>query len=296
MGAGEQRLFRILSLSVTVPKYSLVIIDEIDLTLHSGALNKLITHIVELADKNNLQVVFTSHRQEIATRTDINIRHIVPSVNNSNTLCLEQTTTECVERLTGSPIRPIEIFVEDDVAKSIVEHIAEEQKIKSKVSVRTFGDAANAFRVIAGLQLSGKLTDNIIAVTDGDVYRTDKNRMKMMESSISGNEEGKNELRQKLLNQILQFQLPEGKSPDEYIHDILCSSDSDAEIITIAKSVRGIYDKHQYIDDMINKLGGSREVELARIVNEVSETESWKEYTRPIREWLESRKIELGIA
>lgn len=295
MGAGEQRLFKILSSLVNAPKYSLIVIDEIDLTLHSSALNKLVGYIVRIADQNHLQVVFTSHRQELAERKDINIRHIVPSVNGSDTLCLEQTTTECVERLTGEPFRPIEIFVEDDVAKAIVENIASELKIKAKVSIRTFGDAGNAFHVIAGLYLSARLNDNIVAVTDGDKYRTDEERKNMMQKSISGTEDGKEKLRQDLLSQILQFELPAGKSPDEYIHDILCSSDSDNEIISIAKSIQGVYDKHQYLNTLIDKLGGSRETELSYIINEASKLDRWKEYTNPIRKWLEQRKSALNI-
>ncbi|MBD5397594.1 AAA family ATPase [bacterium] len=295
MGAGEQRLFKMLSILVNAPKYSLIVIDEIDLTLHSSALNKLVGHIVQIAKEKNVQVVFTSHRQELVERTDINIRHIVPSINGSDTLCLEQTTTECIERLTGDSIRPIEIFVEDDVSKAIVENITAELKMKAKVSIRIFGDAGNAFRVIAGLQLSGKLNDNIVTVTDGDKYHTEEARMNMMKKSISGTEEGKEEQRQILLSQILQFELPAGKSPDEYIHEILCSSDSDNEIIVFAKSIRGVSDKHQYLNDLINKLGGSRETELSRIMAEASKLNGWKEYTNPVRIWLNQRKMALNI-
>ena len=38
MGAGEQRVFKILSALYSVPKYSLVLIDEVDLLLHTNAL------------------------------------------------------------------------------------------------------------------------------------------------------------------------------------------------------------------------------------------------------------------
>lgn len=42
MGAGEQRVFKILSALYSVPKYSLVLIDEVDLLLHTNALRRLI--------------------------------------------------------------------------------------------------------------------------------------------------------------------------------------------------------------------------------------------------------------
>ena len=124
---------------------------------------------------------------------------------------------------------------------------------------------------------------------------TEEARMNMMKKSISGTEEGKEEQRQILLSQILQFELPAGKSPDEYIHEILCSSDSDNEIIVFAKSIRGVSDKHQYLNDLINKLGGSRETELSRIMAEASKLNGWKEYTNPVRIWLNQRKMALNI-
>lgn len=42
MGAGEQRVLRLLEVIEKVENYSLVIIDEIDLTLHNAALMRLV--------------------------------------------------------------------------------------------------------------------------------------------------------------------------------------------------------------------------------------------------------------
>lgn len=296
MGAGEQRLFKILTTVINAPRYSLIVIDEIDLTLHSRALDRLINHLVRIANNKHLQIVFTSHRQEIALRTDINIRHILPSSNGGNTICFDHSTSECIERLTGVAVRPIEIFVEDDVAKAVVEQIVYELKVKTKTSVRTFGDAANAFKVIDGLKLAGKLNENIIAVTDGDVYVTEDDRQKIVKKIISGTEVGKDEFRAEILEHVLQFNLPPNGNPDKNIHDILCESDEDNEIVNAAKAVMGVYDNHQYINELCLKLGGSREIELSHIIQEAAKNQDkWLEYTKPIRDWLEYRKKELRL-
>ena len=295
MGTGEQRLFRILEVVVNAPKYSLIVIDEIDLTLHSKALDKLINHLVRIAENNKIQIVFTSHRQELTKRNDINVRHIVPNPGG-DTMCLESTTTECVERLTGKNERPLEIFVEDDVAKALIERIASELKIKNKISCYCVGDASNLFKVIGGLHLSGRLNDNMIAVTDGDVYTSADSRKDMMKKVVSGTEQGKEELRDKLLAQILQFKIPEGKSPDEYIHNILAESAEDSEITKVAKDIRGVYDRHQLINEIITNLGGSREVELSHIVEQLSqEKKAWNNYIGQVKDWLERKKVELNL-
>lgn len=302
MGAGEQRLFRMLDVIVNAPKYSLIIIDEIDLTLHSAALAKLLNHIVRIAADRHHQIVFTSHRQELALRNDINIRHIVPTQDGQPTLCLEQTTTECVERLTGSSIRPITIMVEDNVAKAIINAVGQELGLKSKIEAHTYGDASNAFNVIVGLHCSGKLDDNIIAVTDGDRYHTPEERSKQMQKCFSGNELGKDVLRLRLLQSILQFNLPEGKTPDEYIHLMLTQipegEGEDNELLSVAKSIVGVYDNHQKLKEIADKLGDSEELTLHRIMTQLrrpSNAVIWNEYTSPIRTWLQSRKAALNL-
>lgn len=61
MGAGEQRLFALLETLYSMPPYSLLLIDELDLTLHKSALAKLVDEMVKVANKRHLQIVFTTH-------------------------------------------------------------------------------------------------------------------------------------------------------------------------------------------------------------------------------------------
>ena len=60
MGAGEQRVLEILSTVFNAPKYALILIDEIDLLLHTAALTKLLDILHERAVVKSLQIVFTT--------------------------------------------------------------------------------------------------------------------------------------------------------------------------------------------------------------------------------------------
>ena len=55
MGAGEQRLVKILTTVFHAEPYSLILIDEIDLLLHCNARKRLIRKLSELAERKNLQ-------------------------------------------------------------------------------------------------------------------------------------------------------------------------------------------------------------------------------------------------
>jgi AAA15 family ATPase/GTPase len=79
MGAGEQRLLKILSLVYEVNTYSLILIDEIEILLHTKALRRLVEVLSERASKRNLQIIFTSHSVEMSKLTQyVDIRYLQP--------------------------------------------------------------------------------------------------------------------------------------------------------------------------------------------------------------------------
>ena len=78
MSAGEQKIFLLLEKIFRAPKYSLILIDELDLLLHDSAMKNLIEVVSERAKSHNLQVVFTSHRESILELSNlINVRHLL---------------------------------------------------------------------------------------------------------------------------------------------------------------------------------------------------------------------------
>ncbi len=120
MSAGEQKVFLLLETIFKADKYSLILIDEIDLLLHNLALNKLLKIVAERASKKNLQIMFTTHRESIVELSElINIRHIV--TKSEKTYCFNETKPDAIHRLTGKQEKTIEIFVEDDLATAILD-------------------------------------------------------------------------------------------------------------------------------------------------------------------------------
>ena len=291
MGAGEQRVFRIIEMMVNAPKYSLIVIDEIDLTLHTAALNRLMDFIVMMAEKNSLQVVFTSHREELVKRTDINVRHLLQT--NEGTLCMENTTPECIDRITGNTQRPLDVFVEDDLAEAIVAKICNNLNIRKRVAIHRFGAIDNAFVASIGLDILGEDTNNMLFVLDGDRYRTDEQKKSIMTEKYSGNENGKEAKRKKALSHIKQFCLPDGKSPEEYICETLKASNNDNEITKCAIDIQGVLEKHEYLNRIIESLGDDRNICLRNIVDVFYQnSDEWDNMTKDIFEWLNQKKVQ----
>lgn len=291
MGAGEQRVIYILQILYKLPKNSLLLIDEIDLTIHTPALVKLVEILKREANSRNLQIVFTSHREELMNINDIEVRFI-QNLNDGTTQCFSDINSSCLDALRMSPTRPLQIYVEDDFAKALTEEVLIEQSMRRKAEVLTFGSASNAFTLMAGMALNGAMTENTIALTDGDVLNTSELREKQIKQSLSGNEKGRDAQRLDILSHILQFNLPRTLNPEQHVHAILKSSNRNNEIVNSAKSINAVLDRHSFINKVVEDMGESKEVGLRAIMREYREANpiEWEKHTQPLRDWLLARQ------
>lgn len=296
MSAGEQKIFLLLEKIFKAEKYSLILIDELDLLLHNKAMKNLLEVISEIADKQNIQLIFTTHRESILELSSlINVRHVFDT--KEKTLCFNDTKPDAINRLTGNQPRTLEVFVEDDLAATIVKKIASQLGITRHVSIERFGAAANCFTVLAGLLLKGETCENSIFVLDGDVYRTVEEQKQCIERVLTGDDSKAKSLRQNSLDKVKSFNLPEQYKPEQYIHTTISKINVDCnnehqEIIEIAKEIIVVNNSHKYIDEIINRLDLDREIGLSKIVDLLSSTDVWENYVANIRLWFNS-KLEL---
>ena len=175
MGAGEQRVFLILLEVLKAPKNALILIDEIDLLLHQDALIKLLRQLDKIAEDKKLQIIFTTHAQEILSLDFIAVRHILQT--EKKTLCFTSTKPDALQRLTGKSERLLEIFVEDDLAASIIQKICLQKQMKKYVAIKRFGAAQNCYTTACGALLIGiDNIDNMLFVLDGDIDTSNVNK------------------------------------------------------------------------------------------------------------------------
>ncbi|BFH18023.1 ATP-binding protein [Paenibacillus melissococcoides] len=291
MSAGEQRIFKILTEVYNAPKYSLILIDEIDLLLHSFALKRMIKVLYERAKEKHLQIVFTTHSPNILSEHEmINIRHLYNTPEK--TLCFSDTKPDTIYRMTGEQEKPLEIFVEDDLAQTIVEHVADSLNLSKYVNTTRYGAAINCFSVAAGLALSNRLNADCLFVLDGDEYNTDDSKKDRIKAVLTGNTEHSDKMRREVLSRITQFNLPEGFSPERYIHSLLKELRdiyAQNQIIGCAIEIQKVDNKHKYVDEILDRIGFiNRAVGLSKVVELVSNHENWDDFISPIKEWLNS--------
>lgn len=291
MSAGEQKVFLILETVFKADKYALILIDELDLLLHDEALKKLIFVLSEHAEDKNKQIIFTTHRELITSMTDkINIRHII-SIDD-HTYCFEETKPDAINRLTGTQITPIEIYIEDDVARAIVRKVCSSFQASRYVKIYMFGAAINAFTLLASSLIRGEDISHKIYVLDGDEYNTDVKKRAALDRVLTGTEERTQQLKIAGEGMIIQFNLPDELKPETYLHRLITTIPTDGlendalEIITVANSIRFEMDPHRYITKIINRLGLDRSSGLAKIIDLASKNPDWSNYVQSVSNWL----------
>lgn len=300
MGAGEQRILEILSAVFNAPRYGLILIDEIDLLLHTAALTQLIGILFQRAQERSLQIIFTTHREVILELKDmVSIKHIYNvRTEPPKTYCFSNTKPDALRRLTGQQGRPLEIFVEDEMARAVVEYELFRLGMKRVANITPYGAATNCFTLAAGLILSGgHNVDSQLYLLDGDLYVTRELQLDRANAVLSGTEAYAVARRQSCLEGIRKLcaQVGAPSAPEAQLHRMICNlprqhDEGTNEIIDLAVGIEAVDDTHSFIELIVQTLNVHRPVGLNEIVKVAALSPAWELYVAELREWLVARR------
>lgn len=291
MGAGEQRVIKILQMIYDAHQYSMILIDELDLLLHADAFRKLVKRLSEVASKKHMQIIFTTHSMEMTELTEfVDIRYIERKPEKY--VVYDSIKPDLLYSLSGKKIKQYVIYVEDIFAESIVRKIAKEINMLRHISIIPFGSIENGFTIAAGIVLGGGDITNTLIVTDGDKYISEEEKRNQLEKVLSGNEEWHEERVEKALSIITQFNLPLNTAPEKHIWEMLKKSTEESEYVACAKKIRAVSDTHDYIDEIKREMGLDNRI-YDDIIGIVSNEEGWEEYIHNIKSWLQKKSEEI---
>lgn len=283
MGAGEQRVLKILSLVSHAAPYSMILIDELDLLLHASALVNLLRVLDEMAKRKNLQIIFTTHSLLVQELTDIvDIKYLRNT--KEKTFVYNAITPDIVYDLSQKSEHRLNIYVEDDLASAVVSKVLSEMKLLRHSRIQNIGSIQNAFVVSAASIIEGRKIDDMLVITDGDLYRTDADRKSQIKKVLSGSEKDHDEKIEKALSMMTELSLPDNTPPEKHIFDMLISMDSESEILECARFVNNVNNSHDWLNKIIEQMNQSREIVLRDIIELVSEHPDWCKYTQKVRD------------
>ena len=118
-GAGESSVIRMVSEIESAPKNSLVLIEEIENGLHPVAVRRMVEYLIDAAERRSVQTIFTTHSEDALL--PLPAEGIWYSIEGK--IRQGRISIEALRAMTGKVEEGLAIFVEDNLAKEIVENI-----------------------------------------------------------------------------------------------------------------------------------------------------------------------------
>lgn len=166
MGAGENALFEIFSTIYSAGDGALLILDEIELGLHAEAQRKLIERLKDTCLEMRCQIICTTHSKEIFSSLPPDARFFIESIRGKTKITKGISSDFAFGKLSATNSAELEIFVEDQVAKSILQ-AALPSNLRSRTFITVVGSASALARQLAACYVR-KDTRSVIAIFDGD--------------------------------------------------------------------------------------------------------------------------------
>lgn len=191
-------IFSFENLKKSYPNYSggLLLIDEIDATLHPAAQNKLLDYLFEKSKDLELQIVFTTHSQSLleyinfknrSVRANekitnsylINSRDQVELIENPTT---EYMRTNLTETHRGFGItKNITVLTEDSVGRWLLNNILKAKKAKFTSRLTIADTSIGWTEIVKLIKDDYKLFSNILVFLDPDIScPNNENQLKNM--------------------------------------------------------------------------------------------------------------------
>ncbi len=171
MAAGERAILR-LSREIAQLEDALVLIDEVEVGLHPWVQQLLMLQLQQLALRNNLQIIVTSHSPVVIDSVPGNARIFLERDDRGNVEVRPPYRDIIQDALYGRSSDALNLLCEDEVAEGIlygvIDVLIHEQKIRSG-SVRIGRDTgAQEFPGHAAAFKKFGLVGNFVFILDGD--------------------------------------------------------------------------------------------------------------------------------
>lgn len=175
MGAGEDLLFDLIGTIDRAPNGSLILVEEIEVGIHAGAMHRLGEVLQEIAWKKKLQIIVSSHSEQFVDSLPREARILLRKEGPKHQAFQSVSTGFIFSDLSGRATCELRIFCEDQFARRLIES-ALDVDLRSRVSVNPVGDKATVAEVAAIHKLSRHRTPCLV-IWDGDVTEAEAMNM-----------------------------------------------------------------------------------------------------------------------
>lgn len=169
-GAGEDSVLDLIALIGEAPNHSLIIIDEVEASLHPRAQRGLMTELIRLAHDKRLQIVMSTHSPYILEQLP-NLARIFISVDRDmkRQLLYGVSSDFALSLMDDEKHAELDIYCEDSVSEYMIERLIAlgAQEILQRVEITQVGPATTVI-ALGAIAAGGKLPRPGVAVVDAE--------------------------------------------------------------------------------------------------------------------------------
>lgn len=222
MGAGEEVAITLISRIHDLPEGSLILIEEIELGLHPRAQKELISSLMKVVYKKKLQLVFTTHSPYIFDVLPPEAKLLLKKSSDKLEVIQKPSNSLAFIELTGSDHKDLSIYVEDEIAKQLVETLFN-VLISKRIQIIDVGSKENVIRLTAAHYINDQL-GLAIGIPDGDATDSEIKNWCSKYMLKSGEECTAEEFQSRKSSYFEN--LPSTMAPEKYILDKMNSDPS----------------------------------------------------------------------
>jgi len=166
-GAGETTIAELLALDI--PNHSMVLIDEIETSLHPRAQRRLIRDLAEISRLKNVQFILTTHSPYILDELPIYARIQILNDLGNKRVVHGVSSEFALSRMDEENHPELDIYVEDVSAKILLEELIAfaDLGLLSRVQIIPYG-AANVGKALGMMKHQNRFVKPTLVFLDGD--------------------------------------------------------------------------------------------------------------------------------
>ena len=170
-GAGEDATLDLFKILESIPSHSLLIIDEVEASLHPRAQRRLVRFLLWFSRQKRIQVILSTHSPYILKELPPQARILLLPGQRGIEIIYGATPEFAMTKIDEDIYPEAHIFVEDREARILLREILathqEATEILPRLSIQEAG-AANVIQTLGQLALNNRLPYRSLAVLDGD--------------------------------------------------------------------------------------------------------------------------------
>jgi predicted ATPase len=170
-GAGETTIAELLQKDL--PKNSLVLIDEVETSLHPRAQRRLVRDLAHRARIDQLQIILTTHSPYVLEELPSQARCCIVETGLVREFVYGISAEFAMSKMDDEPVYELEVYVEDERAKALVIEMltAQAPHVVPRIDVVPYG-AASVGAALGQMVINKKFKRPTVVVLDGDQDKT----------------------------------------------------------------------------------------------------------------------------